>query len=105
MLSQTLEETRLELSESRSEIRQLRAMLEQVLRKMGEPAKPTPGAVARREQSTEESPGNSQEAKPNDEQNLAALLRTIGRLQSQGWRNSKQDKVESGSKYRLKLSA
>src|SRR5467141_1931460 len=73
MLSQTLEETRAELSESRSEIRQLRTMLEQVLRKMGEPDKPTPGAVARREQATEESPGNSQEAKPNDEQNLARI--------------------------------
>src|SRR6266850_4943325 len=42
MLSQTLEETRVELSESRSEIRQLRAMLELVLRKMGEPDKPAP---------------------------------------------------------------
>jgi hypothetical protein len=104
MLSQTLEETRLELSESRSEIRQLRAMLEQVLRKMGEPAKPTPGAVARREQSTEESPGNSQEAKPNDEQNLARITEDDWQIAKSRLEELQQDKVESGSKYRLKLS-
>src|SRR6267143_1583576 len=68
MLSQTLEETRAELSESRSEIRQLRAMLERVLRKMGEPDTPAPGVAVRREQANEESVGNSQETKPNDEQ-------------------------------------
>jgi hypothetical protein len=104
MLSQTLEETRVELSESRSEIRQLRAMLEQVLRKMGEPDKPTAGAVARREQSTEESPGNSQEAKPNDEQNLARITEDDWQIAKARLEELQQDKVESGSKYRLKLS-
>jgi len=43
MLSQSLEETRVELSESRSEIRQLRAVLERVLSKMGDPDTPTLG--------------------------------------------------------------
>src|SRR5467141_4056819 len=63
MLSQTLEETRAELSESRSEIRQLRTMLERVLRKMGEPDTPAPTVAVRREDPTEESAGNSQETK------------------------------------------
>src|SRR5438445_1293491 len=53
MLSQTVEETRAELSESRSEIRQLREMLERVLRKMGEPDTLVPSVAARREQATE----------------------------------------------------
>jgi hypothetical protein len=104
MLSQTLEETRVELSESRSEIRQLRAMLEQVLRKMGEPDKPTPGAVTRREQATDESSGNSQEAKPNDEQNLARITEDDWQIAKARLEELQQDKVESSSKYRLKLS-
>jgi hypothetical protein len=70
-LNQTVEETRAELSKSRSEIQQLWGMLEQVLRKMGEADAGVSGAAARREQATEESPGNSQKAKPGDQQNLA----------------------------------
>src|SRR5207244_6985520 len=73
MLSQSLEETRVELSESRSEIRQLRAVLERVLSKMGDPDTPTLGVAARREQTTEESAGDFQTAKPNGEQHLARI--------------------------------
>ncbi|PYK86318.1 MAG: hypothetical protein DMF47_06960 [Verrucomicrobia bacterium] len=104
MLSQTLEETRVELSESRSEIRQLRAMLEQVLRKMGDADTPTPGAVVRREQATEKSPGNSQEAKSSDEQNLARITEDDWQIAKARLEELQQDKVESSSKYRLKLS-
>ena len=104
MLTQTLEETRVELSESRSEIRQLRAMLEQVLRKMGEPDKTAPAAVARREQATEESPGNSQEAKSSDDQNLARITEDDWQIAKARLEELQQDKVESSSKYRLKLS-
>jgi len=104
MLSQTLEETRVELSESRSEIRQLRAMLEQVLRKMGEPDKPAPAAVAPREQAPEKSSGNSQETKSNDEQNLARITEDDWQIAKARLEELQQDKVESSSKYRLKLS-
>src|SRR5437899_10409650 len=104
MLTQTLEETRVELSESRSEIRQLRAMLEQVLRKMGEPDKTAPAAVARREQATEESPGNSQEAKSSDDQNLARITEDDWQIAKARLEELQQDKVESSSKYRMKLS-
>jgi len=104
MLTQTLEETRVGLSESRSEIRQLRAMLEQVLRKMGEPDKTAPAAVARREQATEESPGNSQEAKSSDDQNLARITEDDWQIAKARLEELQQDKVESSSKYRLKLS-
>ena len=104
MLSQTIEETRVELSESQSEIRQLRAMLEQVLRKVGEPVKPAPAAVTRREQATEESPGNSQEAKPSDEPNLARITEDDWQIAKARLDELQQDKVESSSKYRLKLS-
>jgi len=104
MLSQTLEETRVELSESRSEIRQLRAMLERVLRKMGEPDKPAPAAVAPREQAPEKSSGNSQETKSNDEQNLARITEDDWQIAKTRLEELQQDKVESSSKYRLKLS-
>jgi len=104
MLSQTLEETRVELSESRSEIRQLRAMLEQALRKMGEPDKPAPAAVAPREQAPEKSSGNSQETKSNDEQNLARITEDDWQIAKARLEELQQDKVESSSKYRLKLS-
>ncbi len=104
MLCQTLEETRVELSESRSEIRQLRAMLEQALRKMGEPDKPAPAAVAPREQAPEKSSGNSQETKSNDEQNLARITEDDWQIAKARLEELQQDKVESSSKYRLKLS-
>jgi len=104
MLSQTLEQTRLELSESRSEIRQLRAVLERVLRKMGETDTATAGAAARREQATGESPGNSQEAKPSDEQNPARITEDDWQIAKARLEELQQDKVESSSKYRLKLS-
>ncbi|PYT47720.1 MAG: hypothetical protein DMG44_17295 [Acidobacteria bacterium] len=104
MLCQTLEETRVELSESRSEIRQLRAMLELVLRKMGEPDKPAPAAVAPREQAPEKSSGNSQETKSNDEQNLARITEDDWQIAKARLEELQQDKVESSSKYRLKLS-
>src|SRR5437016_14538790 len=63
MLSQTLEETRVELPEARSEIRQLHPMLEQAMRKMRAADSPTTGAVVRREQATETSPENSTAAR------------------------------------------
>jgi hypothetical protein len=104
MLSQTLEETRVELSESRSEIRQLRATLERVLRKMGDTDTPTPGVAARGEQGAVESPGNSQEAKTNDEENLARIRNDDWQIAKARLEELQQDKVESSSKYRLKLS-
>jgi len=104
MLSQSLEETRVELSESRSEIRQLRAVLERVLSKMGDPDTPTLGVAARREQTTEESAGDFQTAKPNGEQHLARITEEDWQIVNARLEEFQQDKVESSSKYRLKLS-
>jgi hypothetical protein len=103
-LSQALEQTRADLSESRSEIQQLRAMLERVLRKMGDSDTPAPGAAASREQAAEESPGNSQKAKLNDDQNLARITEDDWQIANTRLEELQQDKVESSSKYRLKLS-
>src|SRR5438132_1217899 len=104
MLSQSLEETRVELSESRSEIRQLRAVLERVLSKMGDPDTPTLGVAARREQTTEESAGDFQTAKSNGEQHLARITEEDWQIVNARLEEFQQDKVESSSKYRLKLS-
>lgn len=104
MLSQSLEETRVELSESRSEIRQLRAVLDRVLRKMGEPDTPTPGVAVPREQTPEESARNVQTAKPNDEQHMSHINEDDLQIVNTRLEELQQDKVETGSKYRLKLS-
>jgi hypothetical protein len=104
MLSESLEKTRVELSESRSEIRQLRVMLERVLQKMEEPGTSTAGVAASQEQAAEESPRNSQEAKPNDEQKLARISEDDWQITNARLEELQQDKVESSSKYRLKLS-
>lgn len=103
-LSESLEETRAELSKSRSEIQQLRAMLEQVLRKMGEADAFAPGVGARREQANEESHASAQEAKPSDKQNLARITEDDWQIANTRLEELQQDKVESSSKYRLKLS-
>jgi len=104
LLSQKLEETRAELAESRSEIRQLQTMFERVLRRMEEPDTLAPGVAARQEHPTEESGGNSQETKPNDEQNLARITEDDWQIAKARLEELQQDKVESSSKYRLKLS-
>ncbi len=71
---------------------------------MGETDTPTPGVAARREPGAEESAGNSQEAKPNDEQNLARIAEDDWQIAKARLEELQQDKVESSSKYRLKLS-
>jgi outer membrane murein-binding lipoprotein Lpp len=98
-LSQSLDETRLELSQSREEIKELRGMLEQVMQRMGGNA-PSPAA-------TVSSPGPA---------NQSALVETAGQakpaqISEDDWQilNARidelaQDKVESNLKYRLKLS-
>jgi hypothetical protein len=98
-LTDSLEQTRAELSESRQEIRDLRGMLEQVMQKMGSsgatPNEPTAALSGSASASAPSQQATNERAQitPDDWQVLNA------RVDEQA-----QDKVESNLKYRVKLS-
>lgn len=108
-LTQSLEQTRAELDESRTEIRELRSMLEQVLQKENareattsaapaapESGAPTGAAVASNASPVPPSASTSANAAQISQDDWQILNTRLNELQ--------QDKVESASKYRLKLS-
>jgi hypothetical protein len=105
-LSESLDQTRVELSESRAEIRELRSMLEQVLKKEGQPASAAAGTTARYS-----APGETVATAPATEFAAAQSDDRPTQFGQEEWQMLKerldelhQIKVESASKYRLKLS-
>jgi hypothetical protein len=112
VLTDSLEQTRAELSESRQEIRDLRSMLEQVMQKMGQQtgvsggvssAVSTGGATAVSTGAQVTSSVNASPQKPGE--------RESAQISSDDWQivnarleEQEQDKVESNLKYRVKLS-
>ncbi len=105
-LTQSLEQTRAELAESRSEIRELRAMVEQVLKKVGGPGMPAADGAAHQELASLTLPDFSSSANAKSGAQEAPAQVTPDDLQIVNTRleELQQDKVESASKYRLKLS-
>jgi len=107
-LSQSLEQTRAELAESRSEIRELRAMVEQVLTKVGSPGLSAPGGVAHQELASltqpEFSSSTNTNAKSGAQDAPAQVTQDDLQIVNTRLEELQQDKVESASKYRLKLS-
>ena len=108
-LTQSLDQTRAELDVSRTEIRELRSMLEQILKKEEAASGPNaPGAAAPSTAATSSTARSSANgavaaasepsAKPAQisEDDWQILNARVAEIQ--------QDKVESASKYRLKLS-
>jgi hypothetical protein len=107
-LTQSLDQTRAELDESRTEIRELRSMLEQVLQKenareaASAPSTPSEaGAPADAPVASSAAPGASPSpistgSAQVSQEDWQILNTRVNELQ--------QDKVESASKYRLKLS-
>lgn len=106
-LTQSLEQTRAELDESRTEIRELRSMLEQVLQKENgreaasassapESGAPVGESVASSAAPAAPSTRPSQSSAQISQDDWQILNTRVNELQ--------QDKVESTSKYRLKLS-
>jgi len=102
VLTDSLEQTRTELSESREEIRELRGMLEQVMQKMGTaPTTANELKVQNGAPAPFVTPGTSgapniQETPPISTDDWQVLN---ARVEEQA-----QDKVESSLKYRVKLS-
>jgi hypothetical protein len=98
LLTRSLEQTQSELARSRSEIEQLRAMLGEVLKRMdATAAAPTQGANA----VTANTPGvaGTEPAAP-----AAQISQDDWDLLNARVEEQRQTKVESGSKFRLKLS-
>ena len=96
VLTDSLEQTRSELSESRQEIRELRTMLEQVMQKMGEQTSVSTGPQA--------PPSENASAQRPSEQESARISSDDWQIVNARLEEQEQDKVESNLKYRVKLS-
>jgi hypothetical protein len=94
-LTDSLEQTRVELSESRAEIRELRGMLEQVLKREG--GQP----VVTAESAT---PQSAQAATTDVEARPAQIGQDDWQIVTARVAELEQDKVGSASRYRVKLS-
>ena len=99
LLTRSLEQTQTELARSRSEIEQLRAMLGEVLKRMDGAGTPLPpqGSNAR----TGIAPGPP---RPEEAPQAAQISQDDWDLLNARVEEQRQTKVESGSRFRLKLS-
>jgi uncharacterized coiled-coil protein SlyX len=95
-LNQSLEETRAELTETRAEIRQLRALLEAMNKKMTATTPPAQNTLAQ-PAAPEAAPAAQSVAPP------AQISEDDWQIVKAEVQQQAQEKVESGSKYRLKL--
>lgn len=104
VLTESLERTEAELSESRSEIRQLRAAFEQLQQNMEELSRSRPAALGQTIPQAENPPRDSQQAPPREYAAPAAASADDWEILNTRVEEQQQVKVESASKYRLKLS-
>ncbi len=101
LLTRSLEQTQTELARSRSEIEQLRTMLGEVLRRMDGAAAAVPPQVPGVGTGTSVERGA---AAPEGAQPAAQISQDDWDLLNERVEEQRQTKVESGSKFRLKLS-
>jgi hypothetical protein len=99
LLTRSLEQTQTELARSRSEIEQLRAMLGEVLRRMDGAAAALPAQAASAGTGVAPVPPGPEGAQP-----AAQISQDDWDLLNARVEEQRQTKVESGSKFRLKLS-
>jgi hypothetical protein len=103
-LTKSLEQTQVELAQSRTEIQQLRATLQEVLDRMNNLA-PAPGAATAHEEAAIAAPETSTtQAKPDEAHGTAQISQDDWDILNARVDEQRQTKVESGSRYRLKLS-
>jgi len=98
LLTRSLQQTQTELARSRTEIEQLRATLEQVLKRMDGVAATMPAAGA------PGAPANSTPVNPEETPKAAQISQDDWDMLNARVEEQRQTKVESGSKFRLKLS-
>jgi len=100
LLTRSLEQTQTELARSRSEIEQLRAMLGEVLKRMDSAQAAVPSQGIRPRESGSATGAPSSEAGPP----AAQISQDDWDLLNARVEEQRQTKVESGSKFRLRLS-
>jgi hypothetical protein len=100
-LTESLQQTRSELAESRTEIKQLRTALEEVISKVNGFA---PAPAAEEKVVVAESPKNTANPTPGEAQAQANISQDDWDILNARIEELRQVKVESGTKYRLKLS-
>src|SRR5690349_12136116 len=98
MLTRSLEQTQTELARSRSEIEQLRAMLGEVLKRMDS------GAATGASQAANAGPGHAIPPAPEGTASTVQISQDDWDLLNARVEEQHQTKVESSSKFRLKLS-
>jgi len=103
LLTKSLQQTRTELVESRAEIQQLRAALQEVLSRMDKLAATAPSAGAG-ELATGANPAGGPASKPEEAHGGAQISQDDWDILNARVEEQRQTKVESASKYRLKLS-
>jgi hypothetical protein len=103
-LDQSLRETRAELAETRAEIRQLRSLLEELVNKKTAIAAPTAAAAPSQPPQTQAKRATAaSRSNPPGSQHLARITEDDWQILNAKVEEHAQDKVESGSKYRVKL--
>lgn len=102
-LTNSLDQTRSELSESREEIRQLRGLLQQVIQKVG-PLNPSPTQSASTAPAPSENAMEGQVASQTPAEKPAQINQDDWQVLNSRVDEQAQDKVESNLKYRIKLS-
>jgi len=104
LLSQKLDQTQAELDKSQNEIRELRAMLEQVLQKVGVPPTTISSAAIQSGESGEALPGRFPQSQQEEASSATQINQDDWQVVNARVEEQAQDKVESRLKYRLKLS-
>jgi hypothetical protein len=104
-LTKSLEQTQVELAESRTEIEQLRAALQEVLTRMNALApQPTDAAARLRSEAATPQAGGPPPQAEEAHGGTAQVSQDDWDILNARVEEQRQTKVESGSKYRLKLS-
>jgi hypothetical protein len=100
-LTESLEQTRSELAQSRTEIKQLRTALDEVISRVNGLR---PAAAAEEKAVVAESPKNMANPTPGEGQGQANISQDDWDILNARIEEQRQVKVESGARYRLKLS-
>lgn len=103
-LSTSLDETRTELAESREEIRQLRGLLEQLSQKLNSPDQPAQTAAASSVQATKPTSDSLPQSQATTNGPPAKITQDDWDVLNSRTQQLQQVKVESGSKFPLRLS-
>jgi hypothetical protein len=103
LLTKSLEQTQVELVESRAEIQQLRAALQEVLARMDKLAPAAPGA-AQESAGALSFPAGAPPAGADEAHSMTQISQDDWEILNARVEEQRQTKVESASKYRLKLS-